>query len=475
MNFKKTILLTIFLAGFSCSLAFTEIITLSLSNAIELALRNNLSLLQYEKDVKIAEAQYMQSLGDLYTPSISASGSYTYLDPDTVESGKIPTPEYGYIVTNMPVIQGGMPTGGYVPVPIMMPTNIRTNQQVFQDNYSAGITITKPIFTGFKLWNASKIKKLNLELARKKYEDKKREIITTISINFYNLLLIKENIKLLEDLDRSLKERWNYAEASYKAGVVSDYDKIRAEVAYKNNQPNLVRVKNGFITAKIAFCNQLGITNYDEIEVYGNIIDVTNIVVDISLTDAINLAISNDIDLKSIEYNIEILKLSKKITSASRYPTVAAFFNYKYDFKKEKSSDEERKWVDSWNAGVQVSMPIDTLIPFTKTYSAENEMDESIKKLELVRKQVLDGISLKVKNLILQIEQSKALIISQSENVRLAKVGLDLANRRYKTGAASSLELTDSEVSYNQAQVNYLQALYEYFSNVLQLKKTIGY
>ncbi len=112
---------------------------------------------------------------------------------------------------------------------------------------------------------ASKIKKLNLELAKQRYEDKKKEIITSVSINFYNLLLIKENIKLLEELDKSLKERWNYAEASYKAGVVSEYDKIRAEVAYKNNQPNLIRVKNGYITAKISFCNQIGLTNYDEI------------------------------------------------------------------------------------------------------------------------------------------------------------------------------------------------------------------
>jgi outer membrane protein TolC len=459
---------------FLLSVAFTQTTTLSLSNCIELALRNNNTLAQYEKDIKIAEAQYLQALGDLYTPSISASGSYTILDPKTVDNGKIVTPEYGYVVTNMPVLQNGIPTGSYVPVPVMIPKGFQTNQQVFQDNYSMGISITKPLFTGFKLWNATKIKKLNLELAKQKYEDKKREIVTSISTSFYNLLLIRENIKLLEDLDKSLKERWNYALSAYNAGIVSEYDKIRAEVSYKNNQPNLIKIKNAYITAKIAFCNQIGITNYDDIEFTGNLLDSTNISVSISLEEATTLAISNDINLKNIDYTIENLKITKQITSANRYPTVTGFFNYKYDYKKEKSSDTDRKWVDSWSAGIQLTMPIDSWIPFTKTYHTENEIDENIKKLELTRQQLIDSIRLQVKNIFLQIEQSKELIVSQSENVRLAKAGLDLANKRYRAGAVSSLEVTDAEVSYNQAQLNYLQAVYEYFSNELQLKKITG-
>jgi len=410
-------------------------------------------------------------MSDLFVPSASLSGSYTILDPKTVDNGNIISPNYELVVTNMPVIGGG---GGFVPVPMYIPTSITTNQQVFQDNYSIGLTVTKPLFTGFKLWNSTKIKKMNLDIVKQKYEDKKREVITSISTSFYNVLLIRENIRLVEDLDRSLKERWNYAERSYKAGIVSEYDKIRAEVAYKNNQPNLIKVKNAFLTAKVAFFNQIGIKEIDDFELVGNILDSTNITIEISLTEAIQLAISNDIDLKSIDFSIESLKITKEITSANRYPTVAAFFNYKYDYKKEKTMDSERKWLDSWNIGLQLSVPIDSWIPMTKTYSAENEIEENIKKLELTKQQLKDAITLKVKNTYLQIEQSKELINSQSESVRQAKLGLDIANRRYRAGAASSLELTDAEVSYNQAQLNYLQAIYEYFSNVLQLKKMTG-
>ncbi len=453
---------------------FGEITTLSLSNAIELALKNNIAIATYEKDMKIAESQYKQAFSDLYMPGISLSASYTLLDPKTVDNAKIVTPNYETIVTNMPVLNGGVPTGEVVPVPMFVPTGVTTNQTAFQDNYSLGLSITKPLFTGFKIWNNTKIKRLNYELAKQKYEDKKREIITSISTSFYNLLLLKENIRVMSELDRSLKERWNYAESAYKAGIVSEYDKIRAEVAYKNNQPNIIKINNAYKTAKISFLNQIGITNYDEVELYGNILDSTNIVVDISYEDALQKAISNDINLKSIEISIETLKISKEINNSSKYPTIAAFFNYKFDYKKEKSSDEDRKWLDSWNAGLQLSMPIDPWIPVSKVNYANTEIEENIKKLELTKKQITDGIILQVQNIFLQIAQSKELITSQSENVRQAKLGLDIANRKYKAGASSTLEVTDAEVSYNQAQLNYLQAIYEYFSNELQLKKIIG-
>ncbi len=453
---------------------FGEITTLSLSNAIELALKNNITLAQFEKDMLIAEAQYKQAFSDLYMPSVSISASFTLLDPKTVDNAKIASPSYGTIVTNMPVLIGGTPTGEVVPVPMFVPTGVITNQTAFQDNYGIGLSITKPIFTGFKLINNSKIKKLNYELSKQKYEDKKREITTSISTTFYNLLLLKENIRVINELDRSLKERWNYAESAYKAGIVSEYDKIRAEVAYKNNQPNLIKINNGYKTAKINFLNQIGLTNYDQVELYGNILDSTNIVVDISFEEALQRAISNDINLKSIEISIETLKITKEINAASKYPTVAAFFNYKYDYKKEKSTDENRKWIDSWSTGIQLSMPIDPWIPTSKTQYTDAEISENIKKLELTKKQIIDGISLQVKNIFLQIEQSKELITSQSESVRQAKLGLNIANRRYRSGASSTLEVTDAEVSYNQAQLNYLQAIYEYFSNELQLKKIIG-
>ncbi|MFN4217571.1 MAG: TolC family protein [Brevinematales bacterium] len=48
-----------------------------------------------------------------------------------------------------------------------------------------------------------------------------------------------------------------------------------------------------------------------------------------------------------------------------------------------------------------------------------------------------------------------------------------MANDRYKKGYISSLDVTDAETSYSQAQLNYLQSLYDYVNSVVKLKQLL--
>ena len=170
---KNGILLVIL---FFTSLSYAgEIRTITLSNALELALQNNLDLKQSEKDVRIAEAQYGESFADFWLPGINLSGSYSYLDPLTVSNGTITTPS-SYSVA-----------GGKI-----IPSGFNTITNVFPNNYSAGLTVSKALFTGFRNWNSLEIKRMNLELARKKYADQKENILYTTETSFFNLSILRE-------------------------------------------------------------------------------------------------------------------------------------------------------------------------------------------------------------------------------------------------------------------------------------------
>ena len=56
-----------------------DIRTINVSNAVELALKNNLDLKQAEKDIMIAEAQYGESFADFSLPGVALSGSFTLI------------------------------------------------------------------------------------------------------------------------------------------------------------------------------------------------------------------------------------------------------------------------------------------------------------------------------------------------------------------------------------------------------------
>ncbi len=437
---------------------FAEIRTITLSNAVDLALRNNLSISQAEKEIEIAEAQYGQAMADFAMPSVSASASFTELDPMSVQNG---------------IISLGIPVFNGKSVQIM---NIGPITNVYPDNYHSGVSISKPLFAGFKLWNNLSIKQAMVDFAKTKLTDMKKEVVSSVSISFYNLFLIKENMKMTGDLNRSLKDHMDYAKNTYQAGNATEYDYIRAGVQYKINQPVLLQLSNAYTSQKLAFCQQIGIDNPAGVEFVGDLYDTTNINLPLTNLEQItDLALSNDINLKGIDINIEVMKLSQKIAEGGKLPTLAAFFNYDYDYTKTNSfAVIDRNWNNSWSTGLQLSIPIDSWIPVvSKTWNMSLEAEKTINKLEIQKKQIIDVIALQVQTLLLQIDQSRENMKSQEENVSQAQLGYRLADLRYKAGNSTEMEVIDAEVAVNQAEASYLGAIFDYFSSNLKLIRLI--
>ncbi len=450
-------IISLIIIGLS-GLSYGEIRTLTVSNTVELALQNNLQLQQAEKDMKIAEAQYNGSKSDFWMPGINLSGNYTYIDPNTVSNSVISLP---------------VPLAVYVKPGVTVPYYISA-QTVYGDNYSSSLSITKPLFAGFRLWNSMEMKRLNLEMTKAKYDDARKQVAAYITTSFYNLFLLKEKINLTADLNRNLKNRLDYTTDNFKAGAVSKFDMIRAEVAYKHYQPVLEKLTNVYIAAKMDFCNSIGQKDYENIEFIGSLMDSTNMLIDVTVDEAIPLTLSNDISMISLDFTIKTLKLAKDIASSAGYPVVSAFFNDKYAYGMENFIATNRSWFNSWTAGIQVSIPLDSLLPVSKAAYNADEAEQNIKKMELAKEQLSDGITLQVRNLFMTIDQAKNSIDSQYDTLNQSKLGLEIANNRYKEGTSSLLDVTDAEVSYAQSQVDYLQAIYDYFSSVIQLKRLTG-
>ncbi len=435
------------------------------------ALQNNPTLRQYRLDAQIAEAQYQQAWADFWLPDVSAGVSFTYLDPDTVDRGKMSVPQYTMTNLNLPVIGGGgIPTGEYVPAPTMMPMGVTTNQTVFADNYGIQLQVAKPLFLGFRLANALKIRELNLKLARQKLVDQEQSIKASVIQSYYNILVLKENIRLSRQLSEALRKRYEFMQANYRAGLVSDYDVLKMEVQYKNTLPSLQRLETTYQTVLQQFFQLVG-TN---LEPTGQIMEATNLTLSqTNEAEILAYVLSNNVNLVQIRTSREIQEYTYRLQQADRLPTVNSFFNLKYDYRLEKSGDTERKWMPSWTIGVSVSIPIDEWLPLSKNSAVLKETRLSQEKTDLTIKTLEDQLSLQVRSLLAQLADQKQTIEAQSLNMRQAQRGLEMANDRYRQGVVSSLDVTDAETSYSQAQVNYLQSIYDYVNTVVKLKQLL--
>lgn len=466
---KKTIILVILTILVSNTNAM---VISNLNDAIKIGLENNRDLKIKMLDIMTANANIKSSLADLVLPNINATFRFTTLDPNTLEKSisKISSLK---IVTN---IFGTITNIGFQ-------TEEKTITNAFWDNYSVSgsITYRVPYLIPFGLdvgLNSYLLQIKNKELSELQYQKAVNDYIYNLKIAYYNYLFAQEFSKIAIETDKRLEENLRIAEANFRAGIFSDLELIRARVQYINNKPNLFSSQNNLRIQKANLLTLLGfdISKIDEIEIIGNIEDVKKEFGQISIDfDKEKQKIAeNNIDLKILKKLEEISTTSKNISLSANKPTISLFFNYNYEFKKTNNMDNERAWVDSWNAGIQLTIPLSELLPISKSYANMESADYSTEKARYNYINTYNLIMNQIEQIRLKYNESIENIKAQEANVQQAKRALEIVTERYKFGYSSSIELMDAQISYQQAEINLLSSWINYINNILTIKKLSG-
>ena len=89
-------------------------------------------------------------------------------------------------------------------------------------------------------------------------------------------------------------------------------------------------------------------------------------------------------------------------------------------------------------------------------------------------KNTQNTIYLEIQNAFLKLQEKKNQMPVAMLNVKQSKENYELSYGRYRVGEASPTELKDAQINYQQAQLSYYSALYQYNSAKAELEKSIG-
>ena len=177
--------------------------------------------------------------------------------------------------------------------------------------------------------------------------------------------------------------------------------------------------------------------------------------------------------------NLEMLEYNRKVARSYLWPTLSANANVGITtvdkIKMENGSfKKNREGEFNWGVGFSLNYSLDSLLPFSSTAKGAEEIELSIKQMEVSYDELRDTIEVNSRDLISTARSQAVNLQSQAENARTAAYALQMAQRQYRGGTISTLELNDAEITYLNAQLAYLQAIYDYFSSTLQILKLLG-
>ena len=409
---------------------------LTVDQAIQLALTNNYAYRISQQEVAQYRYRLMQNFG--FLPEVTLSGS-------KILDQKLMTIEIP------PFYPGAEPTQA----------TLR-----FQLDYSFTFQLVQPVFTGGKIFFNYKNAELDLRMAREREKNSQAETVLNVRKTFYNIQILQELLKAHQEAYSLAEGNYNNVKKSFDLGMASQYDLLRAELAFSATKPDVLRMENLLETSTLGLKMMLGLPPAQEIRLLG---ELGYRQVQMELAGLLNSSLKNRSELLQLQMQQQKVDNLLKITWAQYIPNfslVASYSSQSDNFRFTKDN-----WQNYYTVALGVSFPIFTGL---RRSAQIGEMNVMKKIMDLNVKQLSDATRLEVESQYRTIRQEYENIQLGLKNMESAREGVRIAELNYREGMITILELNSSYNELTRARVNYLQALYNYNIAIAELEKLTG-
>ena len=439
---KRILLFLLILSSFSLKGQSQK---LSLSECIDLAIKNNENLKNSILEEKISKALSNEYLS-IGFPQINFDGGIKYNHEVPKSLLDISRFMPGVPEGTEQEVQFGQAYDGRV--------DLFVNQMIFNGSYFVGLSAAKEL----------------IKLSEKMTERNVIDIHESVSKAYYTTLNTKSRVDLvnsnIDRLDALLKQ----TKSLYENGFVEKLDLDRIQVSYNNLKSEKIKADRLYDLSLAVLKFQIGISVDKKIELIEEFNE--------ELVTAFSFDLNEFDYSKRIEYSIlqtdKNLKFYELKNNRTQYlPQVYANYNYGYNTSASQSNIffESDRWKKFGTFGLQV------IVPIFDGFLKRSRINQSKYKIEQVENQML----FLERSINLQINQSLAAYHNSKESLKIARENLELAQdvyfaseKKYAQGVGSNLELIDSNNSLKIAQNQYYNSLYESIISIIDIKKTLG-
>ena len=152
-------------------------------------------------------------------------------------------------------------------------------------------------------------------------------------------------------------------------------------------------------------------------------------------------------------------------------PTLSASINYYWNSNSNGSPFKNFRWSNSSTFGLSLSMP---LLTGGARLSRQRQAKVQLIESELQRENLEHSVGMQVDLAIDNIRRNVRQISSSAESVAEAERAHDIMERSFAIGAASYLDLRDSELALTRSRLAYYQSIYNYLVANSQLELLRG-
>lgn len=336
------------------------------------------------------------------------------------------------------------------------------------NSWSLGFQASMPIIAP-QLWKTLQVSDAQIARSLEAAKQSRQSLVNQVKAAFYALLLAEDSQKVIKESYDMAALTHSIYEKQYAAGAASDYDVLRTSVAMKNIEPQLLEAEIAIKRARLQLQVLMGMDDSVDIHANDRLSNYEQTMYGETLS--INPDFSNNSDIRLMDMDYEIMKKNVTIQKLAYVPTIALTANYNWTAMNNGSPFSNLRWNPYSTVGVSLSVPIFSGGQrWNKLKQAKIQADELSWQRENLHRTISMQTTLAIDNIKINVKQ----IASCSESMAQADRAHSIMEKSFEIGAASYLELRDSELALTQSRLAYYQAIYNYLVANSELELLLG-
>lgn len=338
------------------------------------------------------------------------------------------------------------------------------------NTFTAGVSVTQPVFMGGKIISGYRMAALGTEMAKLNSELKAEEVTVSVDEAYWMYVKTCRLLEAAESFDSTVTEVYRFVEDAIDVGMATSSDLVKVEVQRNNAALAVAKARNGKRLSMMNLCHILGLPLTTEIEVdqSGFTLDSTAVI-----PESIALgsdSIENRADYRLLAGQAELKRRNVDFVRSDFLPQLGVMASYGYSYGL-KLMDETLLNQAGFTVMATLKVPIFAWGEgYLKIKSAKKEYEMAQNELER-----LSGMMEleKAKNSYAVSEAALQVRLAES-SLRSAENNLKVCRDQYELGMETIVNVLEAQSQWNKCSCDYISAVADYKLSCTKYLKSIG-
>ena len=303
----------------------------------------------------------------------------------------------------------------------------------------------------------------NFAAARLTAEDARDLVVLTVGNAYLVCIADQARIEAVDAELKTSKLSFDQAAAAHEAGTSPRLDVLRAQVDYQNEQQTLISTTNQLAKDKLALARTIGLPLDQKFA----LTDTTpyKALDNLDPEAAFEQALKSRKDLAAAQETVHAGEAQKKAATADQFPVVAVSGDYG-DIGTTPGHSH-----GTFTATGEISAPVLQIVKNRgERLVADATLDQSRARLS----DQVQQVNADIRSSILDIQSAAKLVEAAKSNLDLATEALSEAQQRFHAGVSDNLPVSQAQTQLEQASDQYISALYQHNVAKLSLARALG-